>query len=202
MRYYLLISSWQLSLTVILAVIILFLLLFALGMRYTRSSIRSAKAEIAAGNYAAAEEKFRGMRSRSFGANKVSMEYYLAYTYLAAKDYEKFFAAIEAMRTYRSKVTKVYRTDCAYLLLIARLRLRDAEGAEKALTAFRSAVASDKWCAKRFGSYDSFFAAALACVRGRGTKEDEDAIRPMQKDGDGSILIALLARELVSEDRE
>ena len=196
----LLAAPWQIALIAMLVIIAAGFLLAWAGTRYIRKLVRSAKEDIAEENYFLAEAKFEKLKNRSFGESKLSAEYYLAYTYLAAEEYEKFFASVESMRTYRGKVTKVYRTDCVYLLLIAHLMLRDKKGAEKAYAVFCNALRSESGYDKKFGIYEKFFAAALAYIgeskEGR-TEENAAIIRRFQKDGEGSVLIARLAGELV-----
>lgn len=196
----LLAAPWQLALITVLVLSAVVFLMACAGTRYIGKSVRSAKEDIAEGNYSSAEDKFKKLKNRSFGVSKLGSEYYLAYTYLAAGEYENFFASVESMRTYRGKVTKIYRTDCVYLLVIARLMLRDGKGAEKAYAAFCNALRNERGYDKKFGVYEKFFEAALAYIgeseEGR-TEENAAVIRKFQKDGEGSVLIARLACELV-----
>lgn len=186
---------YPLQIVFIVSAVFVAVLLFTLsGAVYAKSSVRRAKADVAAGDYAAALEKFGKIKKHSAGIGKINAEYYIAYTYLAAEDYEKFFASVESMRTYRGEVTKIYRTDCVYLLVIARLLRREKEGAEKALEVFRSALKADEAFARRFGDYEKFFAACLAKLGGAESGETAETIRALQKDGAGSVLIAKLAR--------
>lgn len=86
----LLAAPWQIALIATLVIIAAGFLLAWAGTRYIRKLVRSAKENIAEENYSLAEAKFEKLKNRSFGESKLSAEYYLAYTYLAAENMKSF----------------------------------------------------------------------------------------------------------------